>query len=123
MAYIEVFPKSMNAEQRLKSDSDAMMGVFYNAAKDVLQVPEHDIIVEFNRCTTLGFNPMAVQTNSVPDVVVKISTSDSELQTKFPDLSARIVEAWDTQFGGSLKIELWLGLIHTWGCNIQFEDA
>lgn len=123
MAYIEVFPKSVDAEQRLTSDSPAMMGVLYNAAKDVLQVPAHDVIVELNRCTTLRFNPMAVQTGATPDVVIKISTSDTELQSRFADLSARIVKGWGDHFGSSLKIELWIGLIHTWGCNIAFEDA
>ncbi|MBC2775292.1 hypothetical protein H6M51_20735 [Rhizobium sp. AQ_MP] len=123
MAYIEVFPKSVDAESRIKNDSDALMGFLFEITRNVFQVPDHDIIVELNRCTTLGFNKMAVRTGSVPDVVIKISTSDTDLQTRFQDLTIRIVEAWNSHFGDALKMELWIGLIHTWGCNIQFEDA
>lgn len=123
MAYIEVFPKSVDAESRIKNDSDALMGFLFETTKNILQVPDHDIIVELNRCTTIGFNEMAVRTGSTPDVVVKISTSDTELQTRFQDLTKRIVEAWNSHFGEALKLELWIGLIHTWGCNVLFEEA
>ncbi|TIU68359.1 MAG: hypothetical protein E5V66_00860 [Mesorhizobium sp.] len=120
MAYIEIFPKSAESQGILTGDCDVVMSVIHQATKDVLNIPDHDIIVELNHCTAIGFNALAVHTKAVPDVVIKISTSDHDLQPKFETLCARIVAKWDAHFEIKLKLEIWINLIDTWGCNIDF---
>ena len=120
MAYIRLFPKSAQAEQRLADDATSVMNLLYQATKDVFNVPDHDIIVELNRCTALAFNATAVSNAAVPDVVIQIATSDRELQPQFQALCDEIVSKWDAQFRKTFKIELWVNLIDTWGCNIDF---
>ena len=121
MAYIEIFPKSIEAQQRLTDHSALVMDILYQATKKVLHVPDHDIIVELNQCTAIAFNSLAVQASAVPDVVIKISTSDHDLQPKFQSLCDLIVSNWSAQFGSTLKLEIWINLINTWGCNIDFN--
>lgn len=120
MAYIEIYPKFPEAQQRLTGECVAMMELLHAATKDVLGVPDHDIIIELNQCTAASFNSLAVSLNAVPDVVIKIATSDKELQPRFQALCDQIVGGWNAQFGSSLKLELWVNLIDTWGCNIDF---
>jgi len=120
MAYIEIFPKSSESQRILTKDCDAVMSIIHHATKDIINVPDHDIIVELNHCTAMGFNALAVRTKAVPDVVIKISTSDHDLQPKFETLCARIVADWDAHFEIKLKMEIWINLIDTWSCNIDF---
>ncbi|MET3615779.1 hypothetical protein ABID16_004126 [Rhizobium aquaticum] len=96
------------------------MNLLHQATKDVLEVPDHDIIVELNRCTTIAFNQSAMNAGAVPDAVIQIATSDHELQPRFQTLCDQIVSRWDAQFGKTLKMELWVNLIDTWACNMDF---
>ena len=121
MAYIEIFPKSTETQQRLADHSAPMMDILYQATKRILNVPDHDIIIELSHCTAIAFNSLAVQASAVPDVVIKISTSDHDLQPKFQSLCDLIVSNWGAQFGSTLKLEIWINLINTWGCNIDFN--
>ncbi|PYB72384.1 hypothetical protein [Rhizobium wuzhouense] len=123
MAYIEILPKSSEAQQTLFDDSHSALNLLFEAVKETLEVPDHDIIVELNQCTVLAFNATAVKAGSAPDVVIKIATSDHDLQPRFQTLSDQIVAGWNAHFGSALKMELWIGLIDTWGCNIQFDDS
>lgn len=120
MAYVRLFPKSAEAEHRLVDDATSVMKLLYQATKDVFNVPDHDILVELNRCTTIAFNATAVENGAVPDVVIKVATSDRELQPEFQSLCDQIVRRWDAQYGKTFKIEIWVNLIDTWGCNIDF---
>ena len=121
MAYIAVFPKSIKVQQNLTEDFTAMMNILHKTTKDVLNVPDYDIIVELNACSAIAFNPLAVQANSVPDVVIKIATSDLDLQSEFQTLCERIVDTWDIHFEKTLKLELWVNTISAWGCNMEFS--
>lgn len=121
MTYIAIFPKSAEAEQRLARDPATVMKLLFQTAKDVFNIPDHDIIVELNRCTAIAFNGAAVDNGAVPDVVIQIATSDRELQPQFQVLCDQIVSMWDAQFGKTFKVELWVNLIDTWGCNIDFD--
>jgi hypothetical protein len=120
VAYIEIFPKSIAAQQRLTDSCAAVMALLFQSAKDVLNVPDHDIIIELNQSTAIAFNAEAMKAASVPDVVIKISTSDHELQPRFPALCDEVVKNWDALFGTTLKSEVWVNLIETWGCNMDF---
>lgn len=120
MAYIAVHPKSSVAQQRLGADRDVTMNILARAIKEVLGVPDHDIIVELNQCTVVAFNALAEKANSAPDVVIKISTSDHQFQPRFQALCDRIVTEWDKTFTGDLKLEIWVSLIDTWATNMEF---
>ena len=122
MAYIAIFPKSTEAQQRLTDSFASVANILCQATKDVLNVPDHDIIVELNQCTVIAFNAAAVQVAAAPDVVVKIATSDHDLQPRFQILCDQVVRSWDAQFENTLKLELWIDTIDTWGCNIEFNQ-
>ena len=121
MAYIEIFPKSPEAQQRLTDNCDSVMDLLFQVTKSVLNVPDHDIIIELNQCTAIAFNAVAVQAAAVPDVVVKISTSDHDLRPDFQSLCDQVVRSWDVQFGNELKLELWISSIDAWGSNMGFN--
>ena len=121
MAYIEIFPKSPEAQERVWGERDALMPIIQKVTKDILCVPDHDIIIELNQCTVIAFNPSAKIAGAVADVIIKISTSDHYLQPKFQILCDQIVSSWDAHFGKTLKMELWINLIDSWGCNIEFS--
>lgn len=121
MAYIEIIPKSTEAQQRLTENCASVMDILYQATKEVLNVPDHDIIVELNQCTAIAFNSLALHAAAVPDVIVKISSSDHDFQPKFQSLCDHVVSNWDAQIGNTLKLEIWINLINTWGCNIDFN--
>lgn len=121
MAYIEIFPKSAEAQERLTAHCDAAMNLVAQTIKEVLDVPDHDIIVELNQCTTIRFNASAVDAAAVPDVVMKIATSDHHLQSKFEALGDQMVNSWNVLFGSEFKLEIWMNLIVAWRCNIDFE--
>lgn len=121
MAYIEIHPKSPEAQQRLTDECASVMDLLHLATKSVLNVPDHDIIIELNQCTAIAFNPVAMQAAAVPDVVVKISTSDHDLRPDFQNLCDQVVSSWDAQFGNKLKLELWISSIDAWGSNMGFN--
>lgn len=121
MAYIELIPKTYPAEQQLTQHGAELADLLAQAAKAVLEVPDHDIIVELRRCTTLAFNALAVEAGSTPDVIVKIATSDLHLKPRFPALASRMVDAWNIRFGKSFQVEVWVNLIDAWNCNIAFD--
>jgi hypothetical protein len=121
MAYIEIFPKSTEAQQRLTDNCASVMKILYQATQEVLGIPDHDILVELNQCTAIAFNSQAVHATAVPDVVIKIASSDHDFQPKFQTLCDQVVSSWDAQFGNTLKLELWINLINTWGCNMDFD--
>lgn len=122
MAYIEIFPKSTEAQQRLTDNCASMMDILFHTTKDVLDIPEHDIIIELNQCSTIAFNAMAVKAAAVPDVVIKISSSDHDFQLKSQALCDQVLASWDTHFANALKLELWIDTINTWGCNMDFSQ-
>lgn len=121
MAYIAIFPKSAEAQQRLTDNRVSVMNILNQVTKEVLEVPDHDIIIELNQCTAVAFNSLAVRRGAVPDVVIKIATSDHDLQPLFQTLCDQIVSRWNAQFVNTLKLELWINLIDTWGCNMDFN--
>jgi hypothetical protein len=123
MAYIAIFPKSAEAQQRLADHNASVMNILSQATKDVLNVPDHDIIVEMNQCTAMAFNPLAVSRGAVPDVVIKIATSDRDLQPRFQTLCDEIVSRWDMHIGNGFKLELWINAIDTWGCYIDCDQS
>ena len=123
MAYIEIHPKSTAAQRRLNDDCQSMMGFLQRAAKEVLGIPDHDIIIELNQCTVLAFNALAVRVDAAPDVVIKIATSDHDLEPRFQKLGDQVIASWNAHFGPSVKLELWINLIDSWGCNIEFSDV
>ena len=121
MAYIEIFPKSAESQKKMTDHHTSVMDMLYAGTKEILNVPDQDIIVELNQCTAIAFNSRAVQASAVPDVVVKISTSDHHFHPKFQSLCDHIVSNWNAQFGNTLKLEIWVNVIDTWGCNIDFS--
>ncbi|WP_156424597.1 hypothetical protein [Arthrobacter sp. EpRS71] len=116
MTYISILPKNENAQSRMTDNRDEVMDLLFAAAKDILQIPDTDIIVELNRCTTVSFNRAAVHAGAAPDVVLKFATSDQYLQPRFQTLCDRVVDGWNSQFG-DIKLEVWVSLIDTWGTN------
>ena len=115
-----MLPKSEDVQSRLTESGDAVMDLLFMAAKDVLQIPDNDIIVELNRCTTIAFNRSAVTAAGAPDVVLTFVTSDRDLEPRFQALCDRVVSDWNDRFG-DIRIEVWVSLIDTWGTNIQLD--
>lgn len=120
VTYISVLPKNENAESRMTENRDALMDLLFIAAKEVLQIPDNDIIVELNRCTTISFNRSAVEVAVAPDVVITFATSDGYLQSRFQTLSDRVVSDWNARFG-DIKLEVWISLIDLSGTNIDVQ--
>lgn len=118
MAYIEVIPKTSAAEQRLVADGAELTNHIAQVAKAILDVPDHDIIVEMRRCTTIAFNELAMEAGSIPDAVVKVATSDLHLKPRFEALAAQMVDVWNTRVGTDLQLEVWVNLIDAWSCNM-----
>ncbi|WP_314324168.1 hypothetical protein [Paenarthrobacter ilicis] len=116
MTYISILPKNENSQSRMIDNCEAVMDLLFLAAKDVLQVPDTDIIAELNSFTTVSFNRVAVHSGAAPDVVIKISTSDHHLQPRFQTLCDRVVDGWNSHFG-DIKLEVWVSLIDAWGTN------
>lgn len=118
MAYVEIIPKTSASEQRLITNGVELADHIAQVIKTVLEVPDHDIIVELRRCTTITFNALAVDSGSAPDAIVKIATSDLHLQPRFEGLTARIVDLWDARFGPDFRVEVWASPIAAWNCNL-----
>jgi hypothetical protein len=120
VTYISILPKNENAESRMTENRDALMDLLFIAAKEVLEIPDNDIIVELNRCTTISFNRSAVDAAVAPDVVLTFATSDGYLQPRFQTLSDRVVSDWNGRFG-DIKLEVWISLIDAAGTNIELS--
>lgn len=118
MTYINILPKNDDAQSRLVESGDVVMDLLFRAAKDVLEIPDNDIIVELNRSTTISFHRSAIRADVAPDVVLTFATSDHHLQPRFPGLCDRVVADWNARFG-ELKLEVWVSLIDTSGTNID----
>ncbi len=122
MSYIEIYPKSINAQDQLVENSEAVMALLQKAVKAVFEVPESDIIIELHQCTVLAFNPEAIKANAMPDVVIKLSTSDTYLKPRAQFLTDRIVADWKNQFQDQFAMELWVNFMDNWGTNIAFDE-
>jgi len=120
VTYISVLPKSEDVQSRLTENGDAVMDLLFMAAKEVLQIPDNDIIVELHRCTTIAFNRSAVAAAAAPDVVLTFVTSDHDLQPRFQTLCDRVVSGWNERFG-DIRIEVSVSLLNAWGTNIQLD--
>lgn len=118
MTYISILPKNENAQSRMTDNRDAVMDLLCSAAKDVLQIPDTDIIAELNRHIPASFNQAAQLSGAVPDVVMKIATSDDYLEARFQTLCERVIEDWNRHFA-DLKLEVWVSLIDAWGTNSE----
>lgn len=118
MAYIEIIPKTSVAEARLADDGMELPNLLAQATKAVLDVPDHDIIVEIRCCTTIAFNALAVAAGSNPDAVIKVATSDLHLKPRFETLAAAIVEVWNVHLGVDLRLEVWISAIDAWNSNM-----
>lgn len=118
MTYVNVLPKSEDAQSRLAEDADAVLDMLFAATRDVLGIPENDIIVELNRCTTISFNRSAVEAAVAPDVVLTFTTSDHHLRPRFQTLCDRVVSDWNALVG-DLKVEVWVSLLENSGTNID----
>lgn len=121
MAYITILPKSVEVQQRLTHDCVAVMNILHQAVKTVFNVSDNDIIVELNQCVTIAFNPSAIEALAVPDVVIKIATSDHEFRPEFQTLCDHVLDSWNATFEDPLKLEVWVDVIDTWGCNIELD--
>ncbi|WP_380173677.1 hypothetical protein ACFEMC_03555 [Kineococcus sp. DHX-1] len=122
MTYVNVLPKSEDAQSRLTEDADAVLDMLFAATRDVLGIPENDIIVELNRCTTISFNRSALEAAVAPDVVLTFVTSDHHLQPLFPALCDRVVSDWNGRFG-DVKVEVWVSLLQNSGTNIDLGST
>lgn len=120
VTYISILPKNENAQSRMTENRDVVMDLLFTAAKEVLQIPDNDNIVELNRCTTISFNRSAMEAAVAPDVVVTFATSHDYLQPRSQALSDRVVSGWNGRFG-DIKLEVWISLIDISGTNIELR--
>ena len=118
MTYIRILPKNETSQSRMTENSGAVLDLLFVAAREILQIPDNDIIVELNRSTTISFNRSAAQAAVAPDVVLTFATSDHHLQPLFSTLCDRVVSDWNDLFG-DVKLEVWVSLIDTSGTNIE----
>ncbi len=121
MSYIEVYPKNTKAQDKLSKESEPLFTLLVGVVEKAYGVPEYDIIVELNRCSVIQFNAKAIELNVAPDVVIKISTSDTEFMDNAEELKDLLVSGWKELFGADLTMECWLDFFHTWGCTIDFS--
>lgn len=118
MTYISILPKSETVQSRIADSCEVVMDLLFIAAKEVLHIPDNDIIVELNRSTTITFNRSAMEAQVAPDVVLTFATSDQHLQPQFQALCDRVVTGWNGLFG-DMKLEVWVSLIDASGTNIE----
>jgi len=122
MSYFEIYPKNKDAEKQLCINQEALFEMLTECAKEIYEIPEYDIICELNQCTVLSFSKKNIEADAAPDVVIKVSTNDMELQEKADALKNNLIEKWNLLFGKELALECWLIFFHTWGCNIDFSS-
>lgn len=118
MTYISILPKSEAVQSRIAERGEAAMDMLFTATREVLQIPDNDIIVELHRSTTITFNRSAVDAQVAPDVVLTFETSDHHLEPRFPALCDRVVGDWNELFG-TMKLEVWASLIGASATNIE----
>lgn len=118
MTYVMILPKNEHAQSRMTEDCDAAMDLLFLAVKEILQIPDSDIILELTRCTTVAFNRSAVDAAVAPDVVLTFATSDRDLPPRFDTLCDRVLSDWNDRFG-DLKLEVWVSLIDAWAANTE----
>jgi len=120
MSYIHIYPTSEDAENSLLIVIEAIQLILRTCVREIWEVPENDIIVMAHRNTVLAQDPIAEKAGAVPDLIIKINTSDTKLQHRAEQLRDRIVKAWKILFGTTHPMEVWIGFFHTWGCTIDF---
>ncbi|AOX45882.1 hypothetical protein [Microbacterium sp. BH-3-3-3] len=118
MTYVSILPKTIDAQIRLTEQLDTVMNLLFTAAREVLDIPDNDIIVELHSCTTLAFNASAVRADVAPDVVLTFVTSDAPLERLFSELCERVVGDWNGPFE-TLKLEVWASLLGASDTNIE----
>ena len=121
MAYIDLHPTSDQAEVRMLSVLEQLYQTIRTCVQEVWEVPEHDIIVMAHRNTVLVQDPIAQKAGAIPELIIKINTSDTKLVDKAERLQNLIVEVWKNSFGATYPMEVWIDFFHTWGCTIDFE--
>lgn len=117
MTYVTVTPKTAAAEALLTDTRDGLLARLFAAVGEVFEIPDTDIIVELNRCTTIAFHPAAIEAGAAPDVVLTFATSDTVLAPLFPALRDRVIDEWRGDFP-NLDVEIWFTLIDAWGTTI-----
>ena len=121
MSYIEIFPKSEDAYNRFADKSEKVGILLFEKTRNILEIPDYDVIVELHKCSTVKFISPNNNVINSPDVVIKISTSDHDLQPKFSELCSEIVKSWNEEFGSSLTVEVWINLIDNWASNLDYS--
>ena len=120
MAYVDIYPSSNEAEAKMARRIADIRFYVRAAIKQEWDIAEHDIIVMAHKNTILSQDPFAVDKDAVPELVIKINTSDTELQNRAERLGNRIVSLFQVSFS-DISMELWIGFFHTWGCTINFS--
>jgi len=118
MAYTNVEPTSHTAERKMTAVGAQIQELIRSCIFNVWQVPETDILVMLCENKVLVPDPKAQLFGVIPDLVIKIYTSDIELQPLADALKERILTAWAEQLGTDIKVEIWIQFFHTWGTNI-----
>jgi hypothetical protein len=119
MAYVNVEPTSDSAEDQMLVCAERIRELLRESILKVWEVPETDILVMLKRNTVLMQDPSALMYGVLPQLVIKINTSDIGLQPKAMLLMKNILEAWEQTFGSSYPIEVWIDFFDTWGTNIK----
>jgi len=118
MAYTNVEPTSYAAERKMTAVGAQIQELIRSCILEVWKVPETDILVMLCENKVLVQDPKAQLFGIIPDLVIKISTSDTELQPLADALKESILTAWENELGTSIKIEIWIDFFDTWGTNI-----
>ena len=121
MSYIEIFPKSEDAYKIFADKSEKFGILIFEKTRNIFDIPDYDIIVELHQCSTAKFISPKRNLIISPDIVIKISTSDHDLQLKFSELCSELIKSWNEEFGSSLTLEIWIGLIDSWASNINYS--
>ncbi|MDQ0728837.1 hypothetical protein [Microbacterium sp. W4I20] len=119
MTYISILPKSETIQARIAESGEVAMDLLFTATREVLGIPDNDIIVELHTSTTMAFQQSAVSAQVAPDAVLAFATSDQHLQPLFQALCDRVVEDWSGLFE-DMKLEVWVSLIDASATNIEW---
>ncbi len=122
MAYIDLYPTSKEAEEKMLAGISALQQIIRICVKRVWEIPPQDIIVMAHKNTVLVQDPFAKMAGVIPEIVIKIHTSDKNLQERAEALQQFIVGAWRTSFGTTYPMEVWVIFFEAWGCTIDFGE-
>lgn len=115
MAFIDIHPNGRNAEHVLYDHRIRVTFMLRRTVAEVFGVPESDIIVNLHRNTVIYTDFRSQELGSVTDVIVKISTSDTELKEKAGTLRDAIVAKWQNVLTGIMSAEIWISFFDEWG--------